>query len=143
MVEYTQNAVAFILSFCFWWTTYWSGWYAFPRWDRTRARWGTLSEVQRHSFCATIHSTLHGIMIPIAIMACISHCQIWGDFTASDCSSIEAVFACTASYFVMDGILTVYYRADLWLVFIVHHIVGILPFAINCFVCSNMQFLVG
>lgn len=143
MVEYVPNAVAFILSFCFWWATYWAGWYVFPRWDRTRARWKTMSESQQYLLCATIQSTLHGIMIPIGIIASLSHCQIWGDFTAHDCSAIGPVFACTVSYFAMDGILTVYYRADLWVVYLIHHIVGSLPFIINCFVCQNMQFLVG
>lgn len=143
MPEYVRNIVSTVWGIVLWACFYVSGYYVFPRWSRTAAAWRSLDAKRKYQLASCIHSTAHGLIVPIGIMVCVTSCDIWGDFEAKECGKIETVFSWTVAYFLFDFVLVLYYRAELWQVFAVHHIVGIAPFLINCFVSSNLHFVVG
>ena len=138
-----RNAVVFCLGLVFWSSCFFGCWWFFPRRQAMRARWQSWSTGERYNAASLLHSTLHGVIIPIGIIVCLSDCGIWGDWVANSCTQIEIVFALTASYFAMDTLLIVCCRGDKWPVFLAHHLVGSMPFFINCFGCSNLHYLVG
>ena len=140
MPEIVQNVISCVISLLVWMITYYSGWYVFPK---RIEKWNDRTEKEKYKLCSCLHSTLHGIVVPIGIFVVLMHCDIWNDFKANSCSEIEIVFAWTISYFAFDFVLVLQYKAEFWQVFMVHHIVGIMPFLVNCFFSSNLHFLVG
>lgn len=140
---YVQNAVSFSISLVFWVASFYGCWFFFPRWGKTSEKWQEMNKSEKYGLCGLLFSTLHGIIVPTGIVICMTECKIWGDWMANNCTSMEIVFAWTASYFTVDSVLIVYYRGASWQVFLAHHLVGCMPFFINCFGCSNLHFLVG
>jgi len=62
-----------------------------------------------------------------------------------ECEEAEYFFAIFVAYFVFDLIPTIYYKMDMYKVFVVHHIFGATPYTICCFVPGgqNLPFLLG
>ena len=140
---YAQNIISFAVSAVFWLLCFYGCWFFFPVWERTKVRWKEMNASDRYGLCGILHSTLHGIIVPVGVIVCMTDCGIWGNWLAADCTKMQLVFAWTASYFTVDTVLIVYYKGANWVVFLFHHIVGAMPFYINCFGCPNMQFLIG
>ena len=51
---------------------------------------------------------------PLLSSPLLFRCGIWGDFLADTCDEIQITFSLTVSYFLMDGILLLIYRGELW-----------------------------
>ena len=145
------NALGAVGSFLFWWGLYVLTTYCFARWSATKELWSTMTPVQRYSLATCVHSSVHGIIVPVGMFVSLSTCGLWGDFLSGSglgggngsCREAEFVFSWTVGYFLMDGILLLIYRGELWQVFIVHHFVGIMPFFVNCFFYPNLQWAIG
>ena len=88
---YTQNTVAFALSLLFWIACFYGCWFFFPQWGKTRERWTTMSASERYGLCGLLYSTLHGTIVPIGIVICMTDCGIWGDWLADTCTPMEVV----------------------------------------------------
>ena len=140
---YGQNAWAFALGTVLWILCFFGSWHFFSQWHRVKQQWEEWGNAKRYLLSSLPQSSLHGIIVPFGILVCLSQCGIWGDWLANSCTQIEIVFALTASYFTVDSVLIVYYQGEQWQIFLVHHVVGSMPFFINCFGCSNLHFLVG
>ena len=130
MPEHVRNIIYVILGILLWALCYYSSFWVFPNWKLTREMWKTFDPVKKYQLASCVHSTVHGVVVPIGILSCVSTCEIWNDFEALNCSDIEVIFALTVAYFLFDFALVMYYRAELWQVFAVHHVVGIMPFFI-------------
>ena len=103
-------------------------------------------------FATRVHSSLHGIVVPIGVFICFSECNLWptdangGEetvFRTNECDSMQWVHATVTSYFTFDLGLILYYRCRMWYVFAIHHVLGILPYGIAAFICPNLPLLLG
>jgi len=88
---YTQNAVAYALSLLFWIACFYGCWFFFPQWGKTRERWATMNASERYGLCGLLYSTLHGTIVPIGIVICMTDCGIWGNWLADTCTQMEVV----------------------------------------------------
>jgi hypothetical protein len=103
-----------------------------------------LNDSKRQLFVSCVNSTVHGILIPLGVFVSLNSCGIWGDFLDESCTMLEPWFALTTAYFLADMVLlSIWPDEENQTLFLVHHTVGVLPYLINCFWCSNMHFLVG
>lgn len=142
--SYGQNIAAFVGGLVFWVLNLLASQYVFPRCAATKALWVKSDFSDRYNMCSLIMSSVHGVLIPTGIIACLTSCDIWNDFLADSCQPLEAVFAVTASYFTVDFIMLLKFPdKSLQVVYLVHHIVGCLPFFANAFLTPNGHFLVG
>jgi len=101
-------------------------------------------------FASRVHSSLHGVVVPTGVIVCLNDCGLWPwdssmeeAFRADHCESIQSVFSLVIGYFIFDLGLTLYYQYEHWQVFAVHHIVGMAPFIVTCFICENLPLLLG
>jgi hypothetical protein len=138
------NTLVFVWGLIFWFAIAFGSRYIFARWSRTRDVFLALNDANRQLFVSLVNSTVHGLLIPLGVVLSFNSCDIWGDFLDASCTAVEPWFALSASYFVADNILLLIWPdEEQQTLYLVHHAIGLLPFAINCFWCSNMHFLVG
>ena len=143
MPEIVQNVISVLISLLVWMATYYSGWWLLPGRVVEERVWNEkLDETKRYLLCSCLHSTLHGILVPIGIIASISHCNIWNDFKSNDCSEIELVFAWTVSYFAFDFCLVLKYQADFWKVFVVRDFTNVLSFLSHSFRSTTHRYTI-
>ena len=103
---YTQNAVAYALSLLFWIACFYGCWFFFPQWGKTRERWATMNASERYGLCGLLYSTLHGTIVPIGIVICMTDCGIWGNWLADTCTQMEVVSSLHTATKILHAVWT-------------------------------------
>jgi len=145
-MERETNAVFLLAGFILWAVTFSISRLIVPKFSTT---YSTMSRANQAEFASRVHSTLHGIIVPVSVVVCLSHCHLlpWENeqhaFRTDHCDSIQRVFALVVSYFALDLVLILRYRYDMWMVYVTHHVVGACPYFVSAFICPNLPLLLG
>lgn len=149
MEQWAINVVVLIVSFIGFGLTYWLSMILLPKVSNT---FGTLEITVQCEFASRVHSSLHGVVVPLGVFICLTDCELWPTdanggaehvFQRNDCEQILGVFSVVIGYFLFDLGICLYYRYEMWQVFVVHHIVGMAPYIVTCFICENLPLLLG
>jgi hypothetical protein len=116
--------------------------WALPRWCRGFPAAG---RALRADFASRAHSTLHALLVPAGLVLCVRSCGLWEEPLLNTCRPAEAFFSISIGYFLVDLVLIVLFRTEFWQVFVLHHSLALLPYAINNFVphCSHSHLLLS
>ncbi|KDO21469.1 hypothetical protein SPRG_12512 [Saprolegnia parasitica CBS 223.65] len=101
------------------------------------------SPAEKADWCSRINSTIHAIVIVAGVVYAI--CVIDWDKDYLPMSSIQpacTVFSIAIGYFLFDLIVVIAWPVPMQWVFVIHHIVAVVPYIINNFVsaCTGCQF---
>ncbi|OQR99804.1 hypothetical protein THRCLA_06385 [Thraustotheca clavata] len=106
-------------------------------------KFASFTPAEKADWCSRINSTIHALIIVIGVVYAI--CVIHWDDDYLPKSSIQpacTVFSIAIGYFLSDLIVVMAWPVQLQWVFIIHHIVAVVPYIINNFVsaCTGCQF---
>ncbi|OQR96470.1 hypothetical protein ACHHYP_15773 [Achlya hypogyna] len=106
-------------------------------------KFASFSAAEKADWCSRINSTIHAVVIVIGVLYAIIVIDWDKDYLPT--SSIQP--ACTAfsiaiGYFLCDLIVVLAWPVQMQYVFVIHHIVAVIPYIINNFVsaCTGCQF---
>ena len=93
MEQHVLNAVFFLLAgLILWATTFAVSWLIVPR---VSVAYSTMPLEEQASFVGRVHSSLHGVIVPIGAAVCLSQCNLLSlhdertAFLSNECESIE------------------------------------------------------
>ncbi|KNC79966.1 hypothetical protein SARC_07664 [Sphaeroforma arctica JP610] len=92
---------------------------------------------------ARTYSTLHALVVSNGLLAVAISNSLWLDVLGNKAHTAEIFFAFSCGYFAFDCWVVASTRLDNWIVFVVHHICGVMPYATACFWpgCANSYYL--
>lgn len=119
------------------------------------ARWvphvfDKLSFADKGENCSRVNSQIHALVVVSGLGASIMQTSWGDDFFIVDradapLETFATFMAISLGYFAFDLVVTVYYRYDFWLVYVVHHIVASIPYYVYLFAdrCNHATFLLA
>eukprot|EP00667_Euglena_gracilis_P013595 EG_transcript_14030 len=112
---------------------------------RLSRQFAVMSRPLQADFASRVHSTIHATVVPLGMMWSIWQCEMWGEPLVNTCQASEVFFSISIGYFLVDLVIILAFRIEFWQVFAFHHVMALLPFAINNFIphCSHCHFLLG
>eukprot|EP01134_Creolimax_fragrantissima_P003778 CFRG3778T1 len=92
---------------------------------------------------ARTYSTLHAVVVPIGLLCVVFNNRLWDDILDSSAHYAEIFFACSCGYFAFDAYVVSSSKLDNWVVFVIHHIFGVMSYFMACFVpgCSQPYYI--
>ena len=101
---------------------------------RVSRHYSVLTRPLQADFASRVHSTIHAVTVPLGLVWSIYHCNLWGEPLVNTCVAAEVFFSISVAYFIVDLFIIIYFKTELWTVFVVHHTLALLPYAINNFI---------
>eukprot|EP00760_Papus_ankaliazontas_P031724 PhM_4_TR5423/c0_g2_i1/m.65337 len=127
LLAFTIGVAVFVIHFNLWWVI--SG-------KKLRRHFHQFTLSQKADWCSRMNSTLHAIVVVPAFAICAALVKWKSDFEPHDYQDlvyIRAFMAFSVAYFTVDLFVILVYRVPMWLVFVAHHIIAIIPLSINVF----------
>eukprot|EP00668_Euglena_longa_P002622 GGOE01003065.1.p1 GENE.GGOE01003065.1~~GGOE01003065.1.p1 ORF type:complete len:301 (+),score=128.00 GGOE01003065.1:54-956(+) len=137
------NGSAMLLSMVFFTSCFLGAYYRLM--PRVSRQFSVMVRPLQADFASRVHSTIHATVVPLGLLWSIWECELWGEPLVNTCSSAEVFFSISIGYFLVDLVIIVAFRIEFWQVFAFHHVMALMPYAINNFVphCSHCHFLLS
>eukprot|EP00759_Apiculatamorpha_spiralis_P027676 PhF_6_TR30422/c0_g1_i1/m.44630 len=99
-------------------------------------------------WCSRVNSTVHALIIVPGFLFTVSMVH-WRDSkepdSYNDIQWVHVFLDISVAYFLSDLIVIIVYRVPMWMVFVTHHVVAVIPLAINVFDsdCPNGTYIMA
>jgi hypothetical protein len=134
MSDITSSTIAFLAAFISFVIAFNLTWVISAKTLRRHFHTFTLSK--KADWCSRVNSTLHGLVVVPGFtisVAMVSWKNSLEPASYDDLAVVHVFMAISTAYFVVDLIIILLYRVPMWMVFVTHHVVAVIPLAINVF----------
>ncbi|KAJ0402582.1 hypothetical protein P43SY_006821 [Pythium insidiosum] len=139
-VRFAENLAVAAAAFVFFWAVFGASWVVSSK--RVPA-FAAFTPAQKADWCSRINSTIHAVAVIAGVAVALANIE-WGDdfMPMSSIRIASFVFSFAIGYFTCDLIVVLVWPVPMQWVFIIHHIVAVVPYAINNFIscCGAAQF---
>ncbi|CAI5744256.1 unnamed protein product [Peronospora destructor] len=139
-VRLGENVLVTSITFALFWANFGLSWYLSSRYVR---EFSSFTSAQKADWCSRVNSTIHAVLIVIGVAYALAYIT-WADgfMPMSSIRAASFIFSIAIGYFLCDLIVIIIWPVPMQWVFIVHHIVAVVPYFINNFVscCAACQF---
>ncbi|CAH0475597.1 unnamed protein product [Peronospora belbahrii] len=139
-VRLGENVLVASIAFTLFWINFGLSWYFSTR---RIAEFTRFTSAQKADWCSRVNSTIHAILVVIGVAYALADIS-WGDqfMPVSSIRAASFIFSIAIGYFLCDLIIIIIWPVPLQWVFIIHHLVAVVPYFINNFIscCAACQF---
>ncbi|GLD93405.1 hypothetical protein PINS_up001997 [Pythium insidiosum] len=139
-VRFAENLAVAATAFVFFWAVFGASWVVSSK--RVPA-FASFTPAQKADWCSRINSTIHAVAVIAGVAVALANIEWGADFMPMSSIRIASfVFSFAIGYFTCDLIVVLLWPVQMQWVFIIHHIVAVVPYAINNFIscCGAAQF---
>lgn len=106
--------------------------------EKRWARFMKMDVTTKADNCSRVNSTLHAILVSPSLLYGMYTMQ-WSRSLAPQHSPafLQSVLALSAGYFLFDLYVVLRYQGKMWVVFLIHHVMAVVPYLIYFFGCCN------
>ncbi|KAG6976994.1 hypothetical protein JG688_00000809 [Phytophthora aleatoria] len=139
-VRLGENALVAGIAFALFWANFGLSWYLS---SRRVPEFSGFTAAQKADWCSRVNSTIHAILVVIGVAYALADIS-WADgfMPMSSLRAASFIFSIAIGYFLCDLIIIIVWPVSMQGVFIIHHIVAVVPYFINNFIscCAACQF---
>ncbi|ETO62792.1 hypothetical protein F444_19366 [Phytophthora nicotianae P1976] len=139
-VRLGENALVAGIAFTLFWANFGLSWYLS---SRRIPEFSGFTPAQKADWCSRVNSTVHAILVVIGVAYALADIS-WahGFMPMSSLRAASFIFSIAIGYFLCDLIIIIIWPVPMQMVFIIHHIVAVVPYFINNFIscCAACQF---
>ncbi|DBA01347.1 TPA: hypothetical protein N0F65_001586 [Lagenidium giganteum] len=139
-VRLAENAVTTTAFFLFFWASFGVSWLVSKR---IVPQFKSFSAVEKADWCSRVNSTIHAVFVIIGVGLALAHIQ-WGEdhLPVSSLRMASFVFSFAIGYFLCDLMIILIWPVPMQSVFVIHHVVAVIPYFINNFIacCAACQY---
>ncbi|TMW55847.1 hypothetical protein Poli38472_008495 [Pythium oligandrum] len=139
-VRLEENLIVAIGAFVFFWAVFAASWIISTK---RVPEFSSFTPAQKADWCSRINSTIHAVAVVVGVVVALV-CIEWGDdfMPMTSLRTASITFSIAIGYFTCDLIVIMVWPVPLQSVFVIHHTVAVVPYAINNFVacCAACQF---
>ncbi|KAL3674735.1 hypothetical protein V7S43_000667 [Phytophthora oleae] len=139
-VRLGENVLVAGIAFAFFWVNFGLSWHLS---SRRVAEFSSFTSAQKADWCSRVNSTIHAVLVVIGVAYALADIS-WADgfMPMTSIRAASFIFSIAIGYFLCDLIVIIVWPVPMQLVFIIHHIVAVVPYFINNFIscCAACQF---
>eukprot|EP00644_Phytophthora_capsici_P011100 jgi/Phyca11/506164/fgenesh2_kg.PHYCAscaffold_18_\ len=139
-VRLGENVLVAGIAFAFFWFNFGLSWHLS---SRRVAEFSSFTAAQKADWCSRVNSTIHAVLVVIGVAYALADIS-WADgfMPMTSIRAASFIFSIAIGYFLCDLIVIIVWPVPMQWVFIIHHIVAVVPYFINNFIscCAACQF---
>ncbi|CAI5722543.1 unnamed protein product [Peronospora effusa] len=139
-VRFGENVLVTSITFALFWANFGLSWYLSSRFVR---EFSSFTSAQKADWCSRVNSTIHAILVVIGVAYALADISwAYGFMPMSSIRAASFIFSIAIGYFLCDLIIIIIWPVPMKWVFIIHHIVAVVPYFINNLIscCAACQF---
>ncbi|RLN47159.1 hypothetical protein BBJ29_004991 [Phytophthora kernoviae] len=139
-VRLGENILVAGIAFAFFWANFGLSWYLS---SRRVPEFAAFTPAQKADWCSRVNSTFHAVAVVVGVAYALADIS-WahGFMPVSSIRAASFIFSVAIGYFLCDLIIIIVWPVPMQWVFVIHHIVAVVPYFINNFIscCAACQF---